>query len=181
MNANSLEKEWKPLKNSCYPLEKERNEKKVRFFTRKRVRVNTSEHHSKMYCPLFNSLKNGHSLAESERHSFSSEYSTILLVLLTIHSKRSEVHSQRVNVHSLKIYTEDNTFLSGVHFHSFFTLFRVKNLTFFSLFSLFRVDNSFFLSGFHSFSSELAFTRFFTLFTFREHGIFAKYVRKWRF
>ena len=23
MNANSLEKEWKPLKNSCYPLEKE--------------------------------------------------------------------------------------------------------------------------------------------------------------
>ena len=69
----------------------------------KRVRVNTSEHHSKMYCPLFNSLKNGHSLAESERHSFSSEYSTILLVLLTIHSKRSEVHSQRVNVHSLKI------------------------------------------------------------------------------
>ena len=39
------------------------------------MRVNTSEHHSKMYCPLFNSLKNGHSLAESERHSFSSEYS----------------------------------------------------------------------------------------------------------
>ena len=130
VNANSLEKEWKPLKNSCYPLEKERNEKKSEIFhskkSEKRVRVNTSEHHSKMYCPLFNSLKNGHSLAESERHSFSSEYSTILLVLLTIHSKRSEVHSQRVNVHSLKIYTEDNTFLSGVHscslslfFHSF--------------------------------------------------------------
>ena len=107
VNANSLEKEWKPLKNSCYPLEKERNEKKSEIFhskkSEKRVRVNTSEHHSKMYCPLFNSLKNGHSLAESERHSFSSEYSTILLVLLTIHSKRSEVHSQRVNVHSLKI------------------------------------------------------------------------------
>ena len=107
MNANSLEKEWKPLKNSCYPLEKERNEKKSEIFhskkSEKRMRVNTSEHHSKMYCPLFNSLKNGHSLAESERHSFSSEYSTILLVLLTIHSKRSEVHSQRVNVHSLKI------------------------------------------------------------------------------
>ena len=106
VNANSLEKEWKPLKNSCYPLEKERNEKKSEIFhskkSEKRVRVNTSEHHSKMYCPLFNSLKNGHSLAESERHSFSSEYSTILLVLLTIHSKRSEVHSQRVNVHSLK-------------------------------------------------------------------------------
>ena len=107
VNANSLEKEWKPLKNSCYPLEKERNEKKSEIFhskkSEKSVRVNTSEHHSKMYCPLFNSLKNGHSLAESERHSFSSEYSTILLVLLTIHSKRSEVHSQRVNVHSLKI------------------------------------------------------------------------------
>ena len=107
VNANSLEKEWKPLKNSCYPLEKERNEKKSEIFhskkSEKRVRVNTSEHHSNMYCPLFNSLKNGHSLAESERHSFSSEYSTILLVLLTIHSKRSEVHSQRVNVHSLKI------------------------------------------------------------------------------
>ena len=107
VNTNSLEKEWKPLKNSCYPLEKERNEKKSEIFhskkSEKRVRVNTSEHHSKMYCPLFNSLKNGHSLAESERHSFSSEYSTILLVLLTIHSKRSEVHSQRVNVHSLKI------------------------------------------------------------------------------
>ena len=87
MNANSLEKEWKPLKNSCYPLEKERNEKKSEIFhskkSEKRVRVNTSEHHSKMYCPLFNSLKNGHSLAESERHSFSSEYSIILLILLT--------------------------------------------------------------------------------------------------
>ena len=75
VNANSLEKEWKPLKNSCYPLEKERNEKKSEIFhskkSEKRVRVNTSEHHSKMYCPLFNSLKNGHSLAESERHSFS--------------------------------------------------------------------------------------------------------------
>ena len=35
-----------------------------------------------------------------------------------------------------------------VHFHSFFTLFRVKNLTFFSLFSLFRVDNSFFWVAF---------------------------------
>ena len=68
----------------------------------KRVRVKTSEHHSKKYCPPFNSLKSGHSLAESELHSFSSEYSTILLVLLNIHSKRSEIHSQRVNVHSLK-------------------------------------------------------------------------------
>ena len=104
MNANSLEKEWKPLKNSCYPLEKERNEKKSEIFSlEKEWKKSESEHHSKMYCPLFNSLKNGHSLAESERHSFSSEYSTILLVLLTIHSKRSEVHSQRVNVHSLKI------------------------------------------------------------------------------
>ena len=39
----------------------------------KRVKVNTSEHHSKMYCPPFKSLKSGHSLAESELHSFSSE------------------------------------------------------------------------------------------------------------
>ena len=145
VNANSLEKEWKPLKNSCYPLEKERNEKKSEIFhskkSEKRVRVNTSEHHSKMYCPLFNSLKNGHSLAESERHSFSSEYSTILLVLLTIHSKRSEVHSQRVNVSLFKDLNGGPihfwVVFTRVHFHSFFTLFRVKNLTFFSLFSSF--------------------------------------------
>ena len=77
MNANSLEKEWKPLKKSCYPLEKERKEKKSEIFhskkSEKRVKVNTSEHHSKMYCPPFKSLKSGHSLAESELHSFSSE------------------------------------------------------------------------------------------------------------
>ena len=52
---------------------REKREKEVRFFTRKRVKVNTSEHHSKMYCPPFKSLKSGHSLAESELHSFSSE------------------------------------------------------------------------------------------------------------
>ena len=81
VNANSLEKEWKPLKKSCYPLEKERKEKKKWDFSlekewkksEKRVKVNTSEHHSKMYCPPFKSLKSGHSLAESELHSFSSE------------------------------------------------------------------------------------------------------------
>ena len=66
------------------------------------MKVKTSEHHSKEYCPPFNSLKSGHSLAESEFHSFSSEYLVERVKLWNIHSKRSEVHSQRVNVHSLK-------------------------------------------------------------------------------
>ena len=74
VNANSLEKEWKPLKKSCYPLEKERKEKKKWDFSlEKEWKKSESEHHSKMYCPPFKSLKSGHSLAESELHSFSSE------------------------------------------------------------------------------------------------------------
>ena len=56
---------------------REKREKKSEIFhskkSEKRVKVNTSEHHSKMYCPPFKSLKSGHSLAESELHSFSSE------------------------------------------------------------------------------------------------------------
>ena len=78
VNANSLEKEWKLLKKSCYPLEKERKEKKKSeiFHSKKSEKKSESEHEwtpLKMYCPPFKSLKSGHSLAESELHSFSSE------------------------------------------------------------------------------------------------------------
>ena len=54
MNANSLEKEWKPLKNSCYPLEKERNEKKSEIFhSKKEWKKSESEHE---WTPLENVL-----------------------------------------------------------------------------------------------------------------------------
>ena len=54
VNANSLEKEWKPLKKSCYPLEKERKEKKKWDFSlEKEWKKSESEHE---WTPLKNVL-----------------------------------------------------------------------------------------------------------------------------
>ena len=54
MNANSLEKEWKPLKNSCYPLEKERKWEKSEIFSlEKEWKKSESEHE---WTPLENVL-----------------------------------------------------------------------------------------------------------------------------
>ena len=54
VNANSLEKEWKPLKKSCYPLEKERKEKKKWDFSlEKEWKKSESEHE---WTPLENVL-----------------------------------------------------------------------------------------------------------------------------
>ena len=129
---------------------REKREKKVRFFTRKRVkkewkwtRVNTTQ---KCIVSPFKSLKSGHSLAESELHSFS-EWIVSRTSKIVEYSLEKEWRS--LSASECPFFKELNrgqyifrVVFTRVHSHSFFTLFRVKNLTFFSHFSLFRVDNS---------------------------------------